>query len=1397
MNQEQAREHIKKTFESDFDRKRFGEFIAQMLKSVDFSNEFQLSGSRVRQAFQDKVISYERIGTYTDINGEKIDVLIVNLRRKELLERARKGLRNFVADYLQSERGFDKSAVLAAYAVKGDDGNYLAQTGWRFSYVTLEKDLRQNDKGKFKEEIVHITPARRYSFRVGDSEETNTAQNRFFTLLKSQSSPTLAQIEEAFSIDKLNKDFYDSYEQLLQKVSDALIKVRKENKNLDAHWKEKFFEDEDVTNDAHDPHKKTKDFAKKLLGQIIFLYFLQRKGWLGVKRNEHYGGGDRNFLKNIFDNRKNDYQNYAPFRNRTNSFFNDVLKHIFYDALAVEHTKDIFSNSDLRFPFLNGGLFEAKFDWNEYDIPLPDEVFSNQEKKGEESGSGIFDVFDRFNFTANESEPSEIEVAIDPEMLGRVFENQLLKEERGSKGTFYTPRVIVNYMCRESLLNYLSTHFTDKSLKKRPAHLKSETNEIRQLKIGETGNKIVAAAPTFDELKNFISFADSSFDYQQGGANVDEKKMFPPSIVGNAAEIDWLLQDVKICDPAIGSGAFPVGLLQEIVRLREAIAPLINDKQNEDDEFSLIYQLKLHAIQNSIYGVDIETSAVDIARLRLWLSLIVDEQKREKIRTLPNLDYKIMQGNSLLEEFGGVRLIPDDIFKRRPQTVETEASEEEIFLEQLRAELFAARKAEGNNSTKALKLMRDFDQLDKAIKNRKKDSAPKLTDERFFEQSRNQEYFGEIERVHREFFEAQSESLKKRLRIDLEIAILRYVNNYLNERDTHYASLIENYKAEIASQERNIKRTLKKDIETKSLKDLRRDLQIAKTALEQLNETRVELKKLWLIDNEQNADKDLANINRKNITEAQTKPFFLWEIQFLEVFRDNGGFDIVIANPPYVRAERITKYKDALKRAFPEVFAGTADILVYFYARGWNILRDKGTLAFITSNKYFRANYGEGLRRFLGNQTRILQIIDFGDAPVFEAAAYASIIVLQKEKAKANQTQVWTFPQNETISDFEEGFRQLGFAVPQKELKGEGWRLENAETLRLFEKLRSCKTTLSEYVNEEFYRGIITGLNEAFVVDEKTKNDLIAEDESSREILKPFLRGRDVKRWITKFENQYLIKIESSSNVEHPWSGKKLEHAEEIFAKTYPAIYNRFNSSEFRSQLIKRDDQGNYFWELRACAYWDKFEKTKIFYPDIYAHQSFAWDEKGYLSGNTCYFIPISDKWLFALLNSITIEWFYSQISNKIRGGYLRAFTDYMKQIPIPNAEDWQKEIIEKFVEYILFLKKNTESPTAAPLFENKSNTFVKDASIIVSYFEAIIDGLVYELFLPDELREAGKEFFAFLKKVKLSALDGSNNEQIIRTVYQTLHAENHPVRQNLFLLDSIESVRIILGKEK
>ena len=221
--------------------------------------------------------------------------------------------------------------------------------------------------------------------------------------------------------------------------------------------------------------------------------------------------------------------------------------------------------------------------------------------------------------------------------------------------------------------------------------------------------------------------------------------------------------------------------------------------------------------------------------------------------------------------------------------------------------------------------------------------------------------------------------------------------------------------------------------------------------------------------------------------------------------------------------------------------------------------------------------------------------------------------------------------------------------------------------LALLKKLRAIGVPLGEYVDRKIYRGIITGLNEAFVINGETRDRLVSRHPSSSELLKPFLRGRDVKRWKCEFADRYLIKIESSSNKKHPWSGKPVEEAEAIFAKTYPAIHAHLN--EYREALIRRDDQGAYFWELRACAYWSEFEKPKIIYPDIYAKQSFGWQMDPCISANTSYFIPVNEKWLVALLNSAAVEWFYSLISNRVRGGYLRAFTDYVSQIPIPNVE--------------------------------------------------------------------------------------------------------------------------------
>ena len=289
------------------------------------------------------------------------------------------------------------------------------------------------------------------------------------------------------------------------------------------------------------------------------------------------------------------------------------------------------------------------------------------------------------------------------------------------------------------------------------------------------------------------------------------------------------------------------------------------------------------------------------------------------------------------------------------------------------------------------------------------------------------------------------------------------------------------------------------------------------------------------------------------------------------------------------------------------------------------------------------------------------------------------------------------------------------FTIPQASLRPDGWQLERKAVVDLLDKLRASGKPLGDYVEGRFYYGIKTGLNEAFVVDRATRDQLIAEHPSSAEILKPFLRGRDVKRWQCHFADQYLIKIESSENKRHPWSDLPSAKAEKCFASTYPAINAHFKP--MRDMLIARTDQGRFFWELRSCIYWDAFDECKIIYPDIYEHQSFAWDAHGLYSVNTTCFIPTNEKWLVAVLNSATVEWYYSRISNKIRGGYLRAFSDYVSLIPIPAATSEQQATITDLVDRILAAK-------------------AADPAADVSALESEIDHLVHALYhlTPEEI---------------------------------------------------------------
>jgi hypothetical protein len=359
-----------------------------------------------------------------------------------------------------------------------------------------------------------------------------------------------------------------------------------------------------------------------------------------VAKGQDWGSGPHDFLRRLANGEYGKYDN----------FFNDILEPLFYDTLATDRGHEAWCNRfKCRIPFLNGGLFEplGGYDWKKIDIILPNRLFNNTEYIEEGvTGTGVLDVFDRYNFTVNEAEPLEKEVAIDPEMLGKVFENLIEENRRKGLGAYYTPREIVHYMCQESLINYLDTALN--TAEESVAAIKPKQNKL----FGESEPEQMALKTTVhrklvprEDIETFVHLGDQAAFYEAArmSGTKSYKLHLPKSIEKHARLIDEKLTDITICDPAVGSGAFLVGMMTEIVRARSSLTPYFNDVHERTP-----YHFKRHAIQNCLYGVDIDISAVEIAKLRLWLSLVVDEEDVKQIKPLPNLDYKIVTGNSLL-----------------------------------------------------------------------------------------------------------------------------------------------------------------------------------------------------------------------------------------------------------------------------------------------------------------------------------------------------------------------------------------------------------------------------------------------------------------------------------------------------------------------------------------------------------------------------------------------------------------------------------------------------------------------------------------------------------------------------------------------------------------------------
>ena len=444
----------------------------------------------------------------------------------------------------------------------------------------------------------------------------------------------------------------------------------------------------------------------------------------------------------------------------------------------------------------------------------------------------------------------------------------------------------------------------------------------------------------------------------------------------------------------------------------------------------------------------------------------------------------------------------------------------------------------------------------------------------------------------------------------------------------------------------------------------------------------------------------LENFISYNIPESDSRKFSAWEpfgfsksaeffdpqLMFGTVRPD--PFDIVIGNPPYVRQEAIRHLKPELRKEFGDFFKGTADLYTYFYKKAVDLLKPGGVLAFITSNTFMSTAYGDKTRKLLLSEAFPLALIDFNEFPVFEAQVSTVVALIEKGAAGENAT-FWSLPEKELAkgqwTDPATAMRTHGFKQPVASLTPDKWLLEKPEILSLMNQLNRTATTLGEYVDDKIYYGVKTGLNEAFVIDQDTKEHLLQQDPRSAELIKPWLIGRNINKWKAVEHSLFLINIPSSSNKTWPWTRQK--NAERIFAQTYPAIYQHLTHDKDLLEKIKtRSDQGDHWWELRSCAYIEAFSNPRIIYPEIANGIRFCWEEREIVSNNKTFIIPTNDKFFLAVLNSkVSAFWCWHSLPKLATGREFRKV--FMQHLPIPAASPTQKADIANLATQILDLK--------------------------------------------------------------------------------------------------------------
>ena len=1150
-----------------------------------FPNDLPFSQYRAIESEQ--VDHFCHLGNVTTSDGKSLGLYEIEVGGNTRLARNRVQLRQMVSQ--QCEIG----SLDGALAVYWDE-----QGKWRFSFISIQ--YRFNDKDELLKEE---TASKRYTYLIGKGVQTRTVQARFNQL---PVNPILHELTAAFAVEPLNKEFYNK---LYIWFDDAKNHVIYPN-------------DEGIDKDIHKSNSLI-----RLLTRLLFVWFIKEKGLVNKDLFDpnklpdiidlgRPGSYYKAILQNLFFATLNREINDRSFRtdtkgkpNSTNYLAGNLYR--YRDHFLNDKKEDIISLFK-QTPFLNGGLFECldreanneekqKFDAGkslrgernairidgfsdrtDNGLCVPNSLFFNEEE------TGLIDLLKQYQFTVEESTPLDVDVALDPELLGNVFENLLADynpetqaSARKASGSYYTPREIVTYMVDESLKAYLKQSLSS---------TEPPIPDVQSSLLPKVQLELEHQPEVDNKIKALFRYTDSATGGIQDNLFDDARKK----------DLIEAIHHIKILDPAVGSGAFPMGILQRLVSLLAVLDPgneqwknqqlatlpdladieadlktaqQINDKkarqkaeeelnkrrQEIEDNFNNRnhdYSRKLYLIENSIFGVDIQPIAIQICKLRFFISLAIEQTPTGNaddnygIRALPNLETRFVVADTLLDIQGkgqqGLR------------NLEIEKKEEEL------------------------------------------------------------------NHIRRRYFNARTLKTKRKCR-------------------------------------------------------------------KQDDQLRREIAELLIHDGWEDTDARKISAWDPYNQSAPAADWFDAEHMFGIVV----GFDVVIGNPPYIQLQKNggelgLRYKDAGY----ETFAKSGDIYQLFYEKGCHLLKPRcGLLCYITSNSWLKAQYGKATRRYFSSTHTPLRLLEMGK-DVFENVFVDANIFIVCEGIQADVV-------GKSVDM--DRLPEQAFPPPENlwgQLRQDGdkpWSILLPIEQSIMDKLEKVGTPLKDW-DMTIYRGITTGLNDAFIINDETKQALVNHDPKSVELLKPVLRGRDIWQYIAKWADVWLISTHNGYGNIPP-----------INIDEYPAIKAHLDG--FYPQLANRQDKGNTPYNLRSCAYHGEFAKGKLVWMDLTEEGRFAYDTKGMFCANTAFMMSgQSIKYLCTLLNSKLITWFMHNTALNSGMGVTRWIRFTVERLPIPKISPAKQSPFIHLVDNILTAK--TDNP--------KADT---------SADEAQIDRLVYELY--------------------------------------------------------------------